>query len=32
LTAGDTAYFPIGWMGVWTVHEKLRKVYVVYSA
>lgn len=32
LTAGDTAYFPIGWKGVWTVHEKLRKVYVVYSA
>lgn len=32
LTAGDTAYFPIGWLGVWTVHEKLRKVYVVYSA
>ena len=32
LTAGDTAYFPIGWKGVWTVHEKLRKIYVVYSA
>ena len=32
LTTGDTAYFPIGWKGVWTVHEKLRKIYVVYSA
>jgi uncharacterized cupin superfamily protein len=32
LTAGDTAYFPVGWKGVWTVHEKLRKIYVVYSA
>lgn len=32
LTPGDTAYFPVGWKGVWTVHEKLRKIYVVYSA
>jgi uncharacterized cupin superfamily protein len=31
LTPGDTAYFPVGWKGVWTVHEKLRKVYVVYT-
>jgi uncharacterized cupin superfamily protein len=29
--AGSTAYFPIGWHGVWTVHETLRKVYVVYK-
>jgi uncharacterized protein len=28
LSAGDTAYFPIGW----TVHELLRKVFVVYNA
>ena len=32
LTAGDTAYFPLGWTGTWTVHERLRKVFVVYSA
>jgi uncharacterized cupin superfamily protein len=32
LTAGDTAYFPIGWTGTWTVHERLRKVFVVYAA
>ncbi len=32
VSAGDTAYFPIGWKGEWTVHETLRKVYVVYSA
>ena len=30
LEPGDTAYFPLGWKGVWTVHERLRKVYVVY--
>lgn len=30
LSAGDTAYFPIGWTGTWTVHEPLRKVFVVY--
>ena len=32
ITAGSTAYFPLGWHGVWTVHETLRKVYVVYKA
>ncbi|WP_033338759.1 cupin domain-containing protein [Catenuloplanes japonicus] len=32
LTAGATAYFPIGWEGEWTVTERLRKVYVVYKA
>lgn len=32
LSAGDTAYFPIGWTGTWTVHERLRKVYVIYKA
>ncbi|CAN5192508.1 cupin domain-containing protein [soil metagenome] len=31
LTAGSSAYFPIGWSGVWTVTETLRKVYVVYK-
>ncbi|MCW4385071.1 cupin domain-containing protein [Salinibacterium sp. SYSU T00001] len=29
--AGDTAYFPIGWCGTWTVTERLRKVFVVYK-
>lgn len=32
LSAGHTAYFPIGWTGTWTVHERLRKVYVIYTA
>ncbi|QKV97053.1 DUF861 domain-containing protein [Streptomyces sp. NA02950] len=32
LTAGDTAYFPLGWRGIWTIHERLRKVFVVYTA
>lgn len=31
LTAGSTAYFPVGWTGTWEVHERLRKVFVVYS-
>lgn len=31
ITAGTTAYFPIGWVGTWTVHEKLRKFFVVYK-
>ena len=31
ITAGSTAYFPIGWHGEWTVTERLRKVYVVYK-
>jgi len=31
LTPGDAAYFPIGWTGVWTVTETLRKLYVVYK-
>ncbi|MGA1838742.1 cupin domain-containing protein [Herbiconiux sp. 11R-BC] len=31
LTAGSVAYFPIGWCGVWTVTETLRKFYVVYK-
>lgn len=30
LTAGSSCIFPIGWKGVWTVHETLRKVFVVY--
>ncbi|MFI5930661.1 cupin domain-containing protein [Actinoplanes sp. NPDC051494] len=31
VTAGSTAYFPIGWLGEWTVTERLRKVYVVHK-
>ena len=27
---GTTAIFPIGWKGTWTIHETLRKVFVVY--
>ena len=30
LTAGSSCIFPIGWCGVWTVHDTLRKVFVVY--
>ena len=32
LSAGSDAVFPVGWTGVWTVHETLRKVYVIYGA
>ncbi|MFT5258805.1 MAG: putative cupin superfamily protein [Saprospiraceae bacterium] len=32
LTAGSSAVFPLGWCGIWTVHETLRKVYVIYGA
>jgi uncharacterized cupin superfamily protein len=32
ITAGTTAYFPLGWKGVWTVTERLRKVFVVIKA
>ena len=28
--AGDAAYFPPHTRGVWTIHEKLRKTYVVW--
>lgn len=31
IVAGTTAYFPIGWCGTWLVHERVRKVYVVYK-
>ncbi len=31
VTAGSTAYFPIGWCGTWNVTERLRKVFVVYK-
>ena len=30
LTAGSSCIFPTGWKGKWTVHETLRKVFVVY--
>jgi uncharacterized cupin superfamily protein len=32
LSVGDSAIFPIGWKGIWTVHEHLRKVFVVYRS
>jgi uncharacterized cupin superfamily protein len=28
--AGDAAYFPPNTRGVWTIHETLRKTYVVW--
>lgn len=30
LTVGDSAVFPVGWKGTWTITEHLRKVYVVF--
>ncbi|MGB8858098.1 MAG: cupin domain-containing protein [Ilumatobacteraceae bacterium] len=30
LTPGSSAVFELGWQGTWTVHETLRKVFVVY--
>jgi uncharacterized cupin superfamily protein len=32
LAAGSSAVFPLGWVGTWTVHQTLRKVFVVYTA
>lgn len=32
LTVGDSAVFPVGWKGTWTITEHLRKVYVVFFA
>lgn len=31
LSAGSAAHFPVGWTGVWTVTEPVRKFYVVYK-
>lgn len=31
LTPGTAAFFPIGWTGMWTVIEPVRKFYVVYK-
>jgi uncharacterized protein len=31
LAAGASAIFPLGWAGTWTVHETMRKVYVIYT-
>lgn len=28
--AGDVAVFPRGWSGTWQIHEKIRKLYVLY--
>ena len=28
--AGNTAVFPRGWAGTWQIHEKIRKVYVIF--
>jgi uncharacterized cupin superfamily protein len=30
LGAGDAAVFPRGWSGTWQIHEKLRKLYVIF--
>ncbi|QBJ95584.1 DUF861 domain-containing protein [Rhodococcus sp. ABRD24] len=31
ISAGQTALFRIGWCGTWTVHERLRKTFLVLS-
>jgi uncharacterized cupin superfamily protein len=31
LTTGMSAVFPMGWTGIWTVHETLRKVFVIFK-
>ena len=31
VTPGSTVVFPKGWAGTWTIHETLRKVYVIFS-
>ncbi len=31
VTPGDSVVFPIGWTGIWTVTEPLRKFYVIYK-
>jgi uncharacterized cupin superfamily protein len=30
LGAGDTILFPLGWSGTWEIHERLRKLYVIF--
>lgn len=32
LRAGDTMVMPDGWVGVWHVHETLRKTYVIVNS
>lgn len=29
IAAGDVLVTPAGWVGTWTVHEKIRKVYFI---
>lgn len=31
LNPGDTAIFELGWKGEWTVHERFRKVFVIFN-
>ncbi|HVA20493.1 MAG TPA: cupin domain-containing protein [Candidatus Micrarchaeia archaeon] len=28
--AGSTAVFPKGWTGTWDIHERIRKLYVIF--
>ena len=30
LGPGNTAVFPRGWTGTWQIHERIRKVYVIF--
>ena len=32
LGPGDAAIFPIGWTGTWEIHERIRKLFVIFSA
>lgn len=31
LVAGSTAIYPIGWKGIWEVHDTIRKVFVIFQ-
>jgi uncharacterized cupin superfamily protein len=31
IAAGDTTYWPANSMGVWDVHETVRKVYIIFK-
>ncbi|MGH9297580.1 MAG: cupin domain-containing protein [Acidimicrobiales bacterium] len=30
IAPGDTVLFPRGWSGTWEIHERLRKLYVIF--
>ena len=32
LDAGCAAVFPLGWVGTWEIHDRIRKFFVVYKS